>query len=294
MRNTFVNTLQEIRSSDDRLKLLVGDLGFSVVERFIEEFPDSFFNIGVAEQNMIGIAAGMASEGLIPFCYSIANFPVFRPAEFIRNLVDYHNLNVSVVTVGGGLAYGNLGYTHHAIQDLSFINSLMNFTIIAPADPSQVSQTLKFSYENITSPKYYRLNRNNEQHIEWLKNTQGALPYFSNLKIKAKQHSAIVTTGSAGMFVERFLSTSPKRNQFPDLHINMPIWGKKFKTEIFEILSAFDEVTIFEDHVKSGGFGNYLRDLDLETHLASFSLVENYVGQVGDQDYFMEKFIEDL
>ena len=294
MRNTFVNTLEEMRSHDDRIKLLVGDLGFSVIEAFQEKFPKSFYNIGVAEQNMIGIAAGMASEGLTPFCYSIANFPIFRPAEFIRNLVDYHSLNVSIVSVGGGMAYGNLGYTHHAVQDFSFVNSLMNFTTIAPADPSQVRLLLNFAHNNITSPKYYRLNRNNEKWLEWIENRQHTLPFYSNVTIKTEHRSAIITTGSAGMFVERFLSASTKRGLFPELHLNLPIWGKKYLKEIIEILSLYDEIVVFEDHIKSGGFGNFLKDLGVTCNIRNLSLIESYVGEVGTQEYFMEKYIEDL
>ena len=109
MRNTFIKNLINHARSKENIALVVGDLGYSVVEPFADEFPDRFINAGIAEQNMTGIAAGMASEGYHVFTYSIANFPLFRCAEQIRNDVDYHNLPVTIVSVGGGLAYGNLG-----------------------------------------------------------------------------------------------------------------------------------------------------------------------------------------
>ena len=119
MRNTFIDSLQSQAREDPRIFLVVGDLGFSVVENFAKEFPDRFLNAGIAEQNMAGIAAGLAIEGYHVFVYSIANFPLVRCLEQIRNDICYHNLSVTIVSVGGGLSYGNLGYSHHATEDFS-------------------------------------------------------------------------------------------------------------------------------------------------------------------------------
>ena len=119
MRNTFLNTLLQEAETNPSLFLMVGDLGFSVVEPFAEKFSDRFINAGIAEQNMAGVAAGLALAGFHPFIYSIANFPTLRCLEQIRNDIVYHRLPVTVVAVGGGLGYGSLGYSHHAIQDLA-------------------------------------------------------------------------------------------------------------------------------------------------------------------------------
>ena len=124
MRLTFIEHLIEIAKTNKKIFLLVGDVGYNVVEKFEKNFPDRFLNVGVAEQNMTGLAAGLASEGYHVFTYSIANFPTFRCAEQIRNDIDYHNLPVTVVSVGGGVAYGNLGYSHHAIQDYGLIRMI--------------------------------------------------------------------------------------------------------------------------------------------------------------------------
>ena len=109
----------ELAGEDDRLWLVAGDLGYSVLEAFSEKYPQRYLNAGVAEQNMTGIAAGLAMAGKTAFTYSIANFPVFRCLEQVRNDVCYHNLNVKVVAVGGGLAYGSAGYSHHAMEHRS-------------------------------------------------------------------------------------------------------------------------------------------------------------------------------
>src|SRR3989442_1615157 len=114
---------------------MVGDLGFSVIEDFANKHPKQFVNAGVSEQNMIGLAAGMALTGKIVFTYSIGNFGTLRCLEQIRNDVCYHRANVKVVAVGGGLAYGNLGVTHHASEDVAIMRSLPNMTVVAPGDP---------------------------------------------------------------------------------------------------------------------------------------------------------------
>ena len=116
MRDSFMKSLVEAANQNSDIVLLIGDLGYSVVEEFFDKFPDRSFNAGIAEQNMMGMAAGLASEGLHVFTYSIGNFPTFRCAEQIRNDVDYHNLKVTNVVVGGGLSYGSLGYSHHATR----------------------------------------------------------------------------------------------------------------------------------------------------------------------------------
>ena len=124
MRDAFVKKLTEQAADDPRIMLLVGDLGFGVVAAFGDAYPDQFLNCGVAEQSMVGVAAGLAASGRRPFVYSIANFPTLRPLEQVRNDVCYHGLGVTIVSVGAGLAYGSLGYTHHAVEDISIMRSL--------------------------------------------------------------------------------------------------------------------------------------------------------------------------
>ena len=132
MRNAFIDELVQLAAANPQVALIVGDLGYSVIEPFADRFPERFINAGVAEQNMMGLAAGMASEGYHPFVYSIANFPLFRCAEQIRNDVAYHCLPVTIVAVGGGLAYGNLGYSHHAVQDYGLVRLMPSMLIAGP------------------------------------------------------------------------------------------------------------------------------------------------------------------
>ena len=134
MRQDFVRGLCHLAERDDRVVLLTADLGFGTIEPFIERFPDRFINVGVAEQNLIGVATGLAQRGLLPYCYSIASFAVGRTWEFPRNGPVAHGLTMGLVGIGPGFDYGVDGHTHHAIEDIALIRSLNRARIIAPAD----------------------------------------------------------------------------------------------------------------------------------------------------------------
>ena len=158
MRNIFFKTLCEEAEENDSIWLLTGDLGYSVIENFCLKFPDRFINAGVAEQNMTGIAAGLALTGKIVFTYSIVNFSSLRCLEQIRNDVCYHNLNVKIVAYGGGFTYGSQGYTHHGIEDLAILRSLPNMQILSPANALETQLiTRKIIHEN--GPCYLRLGK---------------------------------------------------------------------------------------------------------------------------------------
>lgn len=134
MRDNFIKALEALAERDPRTFLITGDLGFGVLDRFAKRFPRQFLNAGVAEQNMTGVAAGLALNGRVVFTYSIANFPTLRPLEQIRNDAAYHDANVNVVAVGGGFSYGALGISHHATEDLAILRALPGLTVVAPGD----------------------------------------------------------------------------------------------------------------------------------------------------------------
>ncbi len=161
MRNTFIETLLELAAGDPRICLLTADLGYSVLEVFAQRFPDRYVNVGVAEQNLIGIAAGMAHSGLVPFVYSIANFPTLRCLEQIRVDVCYHDAPVKIVAVGGGLAYGAQGYTHHGVEDIAVMRTLPGMTVVAPADPVE-TRALTDAIARHAGPCYLRLGKAKE------------------------------------------------------------------------------------------------------------------------------------
>lgn len=161
MRTRFIKTLTKLAMRDERICLVVGDLGYSVVEEFAERFPDRFVNAGVAEQSMTGLAAGWAMTGKVVFTYSIANFPTLRCLEQIRNDVCAHKLPVKIVAIGGGFAYGAHGYTHHGLEDISAMRSLPNMAVCSPADSTECEGLVRWMMD-WDGPAYLRLGRNNE------------------------------------------------------------------------------------------------------------------------------------
>ena len=133
MRDAFVKKLTELAREDSDIMFLTGDLGFGVFDDFEKEFPTQYLNVGVAEQNMTGIAAGLGLEGKKVFTYSIANFSTLRCLEQIRNDAAYHEVNLTVVSSGGGFTYGALGMSHHATEDLAIMRALPDVTVLAPS-----------------------------------------------------------------------------------------------------------------------------------------------------------------
>lgn len=158
MKKVFFEHLSELARSDDRIFLLVGDIGFGAVEGFAKEFPNRFLNVGVAEQNMASIAAGLAKKGFRPFTYSIANFPLLRAYEQVRNDIVHENLPVTIVSVGTGFDYGNLGYSHHAIDDVAPALALSGLRVYCPMDSTELSLTLRETVSE-SAPAYIKITK---------------------------------------------------------------------------------------------------------------------------------------
>lgn len=158
MRKIFVDTLVELAAKDPRVLLLTGDIGYLALEPFAEKFPGRYFNCGVAEQNLVGVATGLAEAGFVPFVYSIATFSALRPYDFIRNGPALHRLPVRIVGVGGGFEYGHNGVTHYAIEDVAVMRAQPGITVISPADNAQARTALLATWD-IPGPVYYRLGK---------------------------------------------------------------------------------------------------------------------------------------
>lgn len=285
MRNAFIDELALLATQHDHIALVVGDLGYSVVEPFADRFPNRFINAGVAEQNMTGLAAGMASEGYHVFTYSIANFPTFRCAEQIRNDVDYQLLAVTVVAVGGGLAYGPLGYSHHAVQDYALMRCMPNLLIAAPGDPSEVRGCLRYLVSN-PQPSYLRLGKAGErdfhEHV-----VPDLLPGRWNPIRSADADSRVVLL-STGATLELAMSMRELPEHRGCEVCTLPLWSMATKSLQAEQVGRHDAVTTLEDHLEDGGFGSWLseslgRKPALRSRLSSMALSSDVCGLVGSQ-----------
>ena len=282
MRNAFIQELVALARNCPQIALVVGDLGYSVIESFADEFPDRFINAGVAEQNMTGLAAGMASEGYHVFTYSIANFPTFRCAEQIRNDVAYHNLPVTVVAVGGGLGYGALGYSHHAVQDYALLRSFPNVLIAAPGDPLEVRACMQYLVVN-PGPSYLRLGKAGEPSFH------GKVPIVEPGRwIEVSPGESGETLLSTGAVLAYAMECQRKATGAkPSVH-SLPLWGMKSKQLQVDQIGKHKTVTSFEDHLRDGGFGSWLMEATAEyggelARLKTVALDSRVCGTVGSQ-----------
>ena len=288
MRKIFIKQLVKAATKNKKIVLIVGDLGYGVVEPFKKNFPDRFFNAGVAEQSMAGLAAGLALKGFHVFIYSIANFPTFRCAEQIRNDIDYHNLSVTIVSVGSGVGYGNLGYSHHAIQDYALLRSFPNTIIASPSNNQEVEGAMNYLIKN-PQPSYLRLDKSLE--LDCNKKITSINPgewiFYKNKKNK----NLIISTGSV---FKNCKILSVKNNDHD--WATLPMWGMKFKNQQIKNLKKYKKVMTVENHLQDGGFGSWLSESltqkqnKIQTKIVSKFLDKKVIGKVGSENYLNSRY----
>ncbi len=263
MRNAFCNVLTEMARQDEQVWLLTGDLGYSVLEPFAKEFPSRFVNIGVAEQNMTGVATGLSLLGKIVFTYSIANFPTIRCLEQIRNDVCYHKANVKIVAVGGGLCYGTAGFSHHATEDLAIMRALPGMVVAAPADALEAAQITRLAI-TMPGPFYIRLGKNNEPIVH-------ANPPELHLgePVCLNQNGGEIALVSTGTLVSEVLQAAEMLKSLGiearvlSMPFVKPIDYKKF----LQCLEGCRLVLVVEEHTAFGGLGSAIAEILAEVAL---------------------------
>ncbi|MFH2061643.1 MAG: transketolase C-terminal domain-containing protein [Candidatus Beckwithbacteria bacterium] len=260
MRLAFVKTLEKLAEKDERIVLLTADLGFTVFEDFKEKFPNRFFNLGVAESNMMGMAAGMALSGLIPITYSIANFVSFRPYEFIRNDICYQNANVKIFSVGGGLGYGLAGSSHCNYEDISVLRPLPNLTILSPSDPLETKILTQKAIEH-KGPVYLRLGKVGEPNLH---STPPNLKLGHGYTLHQGKKMAIFVTGGISANV---LSATKllKAHSIDPTIILMPTIKPLDKNLIIKTANNHSHIFSIEEHSIIGGLGSALAEVLAES-----------------------------
>ncbi len=290
MRTAFIKTLMEIAEKDENIYLLTGDLGFSVFEDFARKFPERYINCGVAEQNMIGVAAGLALSGKKPIVYSIIPFLIMRPFEQIRNDICIQNLNVKIVGVGGGLSYGSLGSTHHAIEDLAIMRSLPNMTVLVPADPIETSLAVRAMFK-LKGPAYLRLGKSKEENIH-------QKPFnFKIGKGNLVKNGKDITIVGAGPIVKSAILAADLLKKECGISvrvISMATVKPLDKNIIIKAAKETKAIFTVEEHNIIGGLGEGVAAVlaELPNNKANFKRVginDHFVKKVGDQNYLKEK-----
>ena len=292
MRNHVINEIARMAEIDDRIMLLTGDLGFGVLESYAQKYPERYINTGISEQNMTSVAAGLALEGNMVFTYSIGNFPTLRCIEQIRNMICYHHANVKILSLGGGFAYGSLGMTHHATEDIAMMRSLPNMRVFAPADAVEAVACLKEACRN-DEPAFIRMARGKEPN----QHSENAVIDIKKIVSMTKQCGTdinILTTGtilSEGMKLQESLINR-------GLHVgiySVPSVKPIDEAGIKHLAGSCKLLVTMEDHNVIGGLGGSVAEVLSEVigkkaSLLRIGLRDTYTEIVGSQEYLRDYY----
>jgi transketolase len=286
MRNAFADELTKLADQDPRMVLLSGDIGNKLFDKFRAAHPDRFLNCGVAEQNMMGVAAGMAMSGMKPIAYTITPFATTRCLEQIRTDACYHDVPVTIVAVGAGLSYANLGPTHHSCEDISFLRSLPNMAVVCPGDPWEVRGALREAMKR-DHPVYIRMGKKGEPVVH--KNVPDGFAIGKALVVRDGSDVCLLSTGTmlpevieAGDILKA-RGIAARVVSFPTV--------KPLDTECLDdAFSSFRLVATIEEHSLIGGFGSAVAEWAIDTctkprHFLRFGTPDAFFKLSGEQEF---------
>ena len=288
MRTAFASELEKIME-DQNTYLLTGDLGFSVFEKIKERFEGQYLNMGLSEQNMLGVAAGLALTGRQVFVYSIIPFIVYRPFEQLRNDICFQNLRVRLVGVGAGFSYSDAGFTHHAIEDYGILRSLPNLTILSPADPIEVSVQMKL-VQKIDGPSYMRLGRNGEPVLH---NQHKFLRLDEALEVAKGDDVLFIATGSIlgkAMEVAKLLEADGRTVEILDYHTMKPF----DENAIYKHSTGKKLIVTFEEHLSGTGLYSLVVQALMENNsnikTIPVGIKEPFIHSSGSREYMLSQY----
>jgi len=291
MRDTFVRTLCDIARKDKNVNLITGDLGFGVLVPYWNEFPEQFVNAGIAEQNMTGIASGMAMEGKTVFTYSIANFPTLRCIEQIRNDCAYHNANVKIVAVGGGFCYGSLGMSHHATEDIAILRALPDMVVLTPGDPYETVAATEAVYKH-NGTCYLRLGRGGEKNVH----TAPIENFKLGKAIEIVDGERVAVFSAGGILSEAKSAVDSLREQGVDVSLHSFPSVKPIDADLIrEKAKTAELIVTVEEHNIIGGFGSAVAEVLCEVEgktarMIKIGLNDTYSCIVGTQQYLRNEY----
>lgn len=264
MRATFLRTLVELAERDDRVVFLTGDLGYTVVEPFAERFPDRYFNVGVAEQNLVGLSSGLAEAGYLPFVYSIASFASMRAYEFIRNGPVMQELPVRIIGVGGGFEYGYAGPTHYALEDVAIMRAQPGLAVVVPADAPQAEAALRRTWD-LDGAVYYRLGKDEQARVPGL---EGRFRLGHLEVVREGADVALLAMGpiarDAVAAAERLATEGVEATVAVVASVNPPPLA-----DLKALLASVPVAVSVEAHYVSGGLGSLLSEIVAEEGLGT-------------------------
>lgn len=290
MRDAFIGVLTEMAPLHPELLLLNGDLGFGVLNRFINEFPRQYLNVGVAEQNMSGLAAGLALEGHTVFTYSIGNFPTLRCLEQIRNDICYHSANVKVVCIGGGMSYGSVGFSHHATEDIAILRSLPGMLVISPGDLWEAREATRFLLTH-KGAAYLRLDKSSAPPT--------ALPNetFRVGKIRVVRKGSDVTlAATGGILGEALLAAEELAAEGIECRVLSIHTVKPLDVDTLALAASETEgIVSIEEHALDGGLGGAIAEALMDSgaypgFLVRMGLRNTFSAVVGSQSYLRQVY----
>ena len=287
MRKTFINTLIDLAHHDKDIVLITPDMGFSVLEPFFEAFPERSFNAGIAEQNAVSMAGGLALMGKKPYVYTIIPFLVERAFEQVRLDVAYMNTNVKLVGIGAGFTYGAAGATHHAIEDISLMRSLPNMTVCCPGDNKEAEQIIRQTAQT-TKPTYIRIGRHNRGIFD---NNQIEIGKASIIE-KGEDIAVIATSNmlpDAAYYCKQ-LKQQGRKPYFISMHTIKPL----DKETLLELIQKGVEIHTMEEHSVIGGLGSAVAEVIAESgkgiKFKRIGVPDTFSHYIGSQKYIKKQF----
>ncbi|MBQ9252830.1 MAG: transketolase [Clostridia bacterium] len=285
MRDAFVRALLREMAQDPRVVLITGDLGFGVLRPVKEQYPDRLINAGIAEQSMVGLAAGLAMTGRKVVVYSIGNFPTLRPLEQIRNDCAYHGLDVKIVCVGGGFVYGSLGMSHHATEDMAILRAIPEITCFTPGDPAETEAAVPVMFAT-PGTCYLRLGRGNEPYAHEEKIIDWTFP--QSVRLREGKDIALLSAGGILVELKRAAEQLAEMGVSAEV-VSFPCLKPMDREAILEIAARHRDIITVEEHNIVGGFGSAVCEVIAESGAGSrvhrLGLEDCFTTVVGDQAY---------
>ena len=271
MKKALMSKIMEL-SEKEEIIILSGDLGFNFFEEFQAKYPDRFYNMGIAEQNMVGVAAGLAQAGKKVLVYSIIPFIAYRALEQIRNDLCYPSLNVVLVGVGTGYGYGSLGFSHHAIEDVAALRGLPNLTILSPADTSEVEKLVDAAF-TVNGPVYLRLSKGEDKR-------------YSPGKLRIGEISIVKKGKGCAVFCHGDILEEVLKIKEEITIVSCPTLKPFDFAAAKEIIKKHERIFVVEEHNRIGALGDIMREITPITHIC---VDDAYTPYAGDQSYLRKK-----